>query len=246
MDKKDLPKPKIFYYFGGQSPANLASIRRNIAKKVGVHPRSNFFEQFGNDPHVFYFSYDGLKRIDHIHKNNAIVGYVVQMGEEIKPSECIELSKLEDLQDVNIETRVGEKVRILCTDAKNSRPIVAAITNEDGEEIIRSYTKEGKPCIEKGVPEFYSDLVSYKDVLNEVFIKFAEGYVPVKPFVLQTLQNILNSNGDRKLNAVKYLCDQISISLKDGVRFINDVVELGCINAYDQKGVFIRDYLINI
>lgn len=252
MNEKEQPKPSIFYYFGGQSPANLAGIRRNIAKKVGVHPRATFFEQFGNDPHVLYYSFDGLNRLDHIHRNNAIVGYIIQMGEEIKPSECVELSKLEDLQDANIETRVGEKVRVLCTDAKNSKPIVVAITDEHGEEIIRSYTKEGKPCIERGVPEFYSDLVCYENIPPQlVFIKVKTGCLtqsfPVKPFVLQTLQAILNANGTaKKLNAVKYLRGELpSLSLKTCKDFIDKAVDEGHIVAYDVNGIFVREYVID-
>ena len=177
MDKKELTKPSIFYYFGGQSPANLTSIRRSIAKKVGVHPRSAFFALFGNNPHILYYSFDGLNKLDYIRKDNAIVRYIIQMGEEIKPSECVEFSNLKDLQNANIETRIGEKVRILCTDVKNSAPVVAAITNAHDEEVIRSYTKEGKPCTDKGVPEFYSDLVCYENIPpQEVFIRLSDEF----------------------------------------------------------------------
>ena len=251
MDKKELTKPSIFYYFGGQSPANLTSIRRSIAKKVGVHPRSAFFALFGNNPHILYYSFDGLNKLDYIRKDNAIVRYIIQMGEEIKPSECVEFSNLKDLQNANIETRIGEKVRILCTDVKNSAPVVAAITNAHDEEVIRSYTKEGKPCTDKGVPEFYSDLVCYENIPpQEVFIRLSEGYppefTPVRSFVLQTLQNILNSSGTaKKLDAVKYLRTEIPISLKKGLDFIHKVVTEGHINVFDRNGIFIREYVID-
>ena len=164
MDKKEQPKPSIFYYYGGQSPVNLASIRRNIAKRVGVHPKSEFFAQFGNEPHTFYYSFDGLNRLDHLKKNTAIVGYIVQMGEEIKPSECVEFSRLEDLRDANIETRIGEKVRVLCTDAKNSKPVVAAITDENGEERIFCYAKNGKLNPDNDNAGVFYDLVCYDNI----------------------------------------------------------------------------------
>lgn len=251
MDKKEQPKPSIFYYFGGQSPANLASIRRSIAKKVGMHPKSEFFAQFGNEPHTFYYSFDGLNRLEHLKKNTAIVGYIVQMGEEIKPSAYIEFSNLKDLQDANIETRVGEKVRVLCTDAKNSKPIVVAITNEHDEEVIRSYTKDGKPCVEKGVPEFYSDLVCYENIpQQDVYIRLSEGYppeyVPIKLYVVEALVNILNgSDTGKKINAVEHLRGSIPISLKKGVEFITKAIDDGHINVFNKDGIFVREYVID-
>lgn len=250
MDKKEQPKPSIFYYYGGQSPVNLASIRRNIAKRVGVHPKSDFFAQFGNEPHTFYYSFDGLNRLDHIKKNTAIVGYIVQMGEEIKPSECVEFSKLEDLQNANIETRIGEKVRVLCTDAKNSKPVVAAITNENGEENIYCYTKDGRLNPYTSNSGVFCDLVCYENVPpQEVFIKLSEGYppefTPIRSFVLQALQNILNSSSTaKKLNAVKCLHDEIP-HLKKCKDFIDKVVDDGRIVVYDRNGIFIREYVID-
>lgn len=257
MDKKEQPKPSIFYYFGGQSPANLASIRRNIAKKVGVHPRSVFFALFGNNPHILYYSFDGLNKLDYIRKDNEIVRYIIQMGEEIKPSECVEFSKLKDLRGVNIETRIGEKVRILCTDAKNSKPVVAAITNGNGEERIFCYTNDGKLNPDNGKlnPDtgysgvFY-DLVCYENIpQQEVYIRLSEGYppefTPVRSFVLQALQNILNSSGTaKKLNAVKCLHDEIPY-LKKCKDFIDKVVDDGRIVIYDRNGIFIGEYVID-
>ena len=251
MDRKEQPKPSIFYYYGGQSPVNLASIRRNIAKRVGVHPKSDFFAQFGNEPHTFYYSFDGLNRLDHIKKNTAIVGYIVQMGEEIKPSECVEFSRLEDLRDANIETRIGEKVRVLCTDAKNSKPVVAAITNENGEESIYCYTNDGKLNPDTGNSGVFCDLVCYENVPpQQVYIKIKEGCLtesfPVKSFVLQTLQNILNSNGTaKKLNAVKCLREEVPLSLKKCKDFIDKVVDDGHIVVYDINGIFVREYVID-
>lgn len=249
MDRKEQPKPSIFYYFGGQSPVNLASIRRNIAKRVGVHPKSDFFAQFGNDPHVLYYSFDGLDRLDHIHKNNAIVRYIVQMGEEIKPSAYIDFSNLKDIRDANIETRIGEKVRILCTDVKNSAPVVAAITSEDNEEYIRFYKEDGKLSTGSDKSGVFYDLVCYENIPpQEVYIKLSEGYppqfTPVKTFTIQTLQNILNSSGTaKKLNAVKCLRDEIPY-LKKCKDFIDKVVDDGRIVVYDRNGIVIREYII--
>ena len=250
MNKKEQPKPSIFYYYGGQSPVNLASIRRNIAKRVGVHPKSDFFAQFGNEPHTFYYSFDGLNRLEHLKKNEAIVGYIVQMGEEIKPSECVEFSKLEDLRDANIETRIGEKVRVLCTDAKNSKPVVAAITDENDEERIFCYTNDGKLNPGTGHSGVFYDLVCYENIPpQEVFIRLSEGYpsefTPVRSFTLQTLQNILNGNGTaKKLNAVKCLHDEIPY-LKKCKDFIDKVVDDGRIVVYDRNGIFIKEYVID-
>ena len=250
MDKKEQPKPSIFYYFGGQSPANLASIRRNIAKKVGVHPRSVFFALFGNNPHILYYSFDGLNKLDYIRKDNAIVRYIIQMGEEIKPSECVEFSKLEDLQNANIETRIGEKVRILCTDVKNSAPVVAAITTGDGEEEIRFYNKDGKLSTGSDKSGVFYDLVCYENVPpQEVYIRLSEGYppefTPVRSFTLQTLQNILNSSGTaKKLNAIKCLHNEIP-HLKKCKDFIDKVVDDGRIVVYNRNGIFIREYVID-
>lgn len=250
MNEKEQPKPSIFYYYGGQSPVNLASIRRNIAKRVGVHPKSDFFAQFGNEPHTFYYSFDGLNRLEHLKKNEAIVGYIVQMGEEIKPSECVEFSKLEDLRDANIETRIGEKVRVLCTDAKNSKPVVAAITDENDEERIFCYTNDGKLNPGTGHSGVFYDLVCYENIPpQEVFIRLSEGYppefTPVRSFTLQTLQNILNGNGTaKKLNAVKCLHDEIPY-LKKCKDFIDKVVDDGRIVVYDRNGVFIKEYVID-
>lgn len=251
MDRKEQPKPSIFYYYGGQSPVHLASIRRNIARKVGVHPKSDFFAQFGNEPHTFYYSFDGLNRLEHLKKNEAIVGYIVQMGEEIKPSECVDASRLKNLQDFNIETRIGEKVRVLCTDVKNSKPVVVAITDENGEEYIRSYTKDGKPNPDTGNSGVFYDLVCYENIPpQEVFIRLSEGYppqfTPIRSFVLQTLQNILNSSGTaKKLDAVKYLRTEIPISLKKGLDFIHKVATEGRINVFDRNGIFVREYVID-
>ena len=250
MNKKEQPKPSIFYYYGGQSPVNLASIRRNIAKRVGVHPKSDFFAQFGNEPHTFYYSFDGLNRLEHLKKNEAIVGYIVQMGEEVKPSECVEFSKLEDLRDANIETRIGEKVRVLCTDAKNSKPVVAAITDENDEERIFCYTNDGKLNPGTGHSGVFYDLVCYENIPpQEVFIRLSEGYppefTPVRSFTLQTLQNILNGNGTaKKLNAVKCLHDEIPY-LKKCKDFIDKVVDDGRIVVYDRNGIFIKEYVID-
>lgn len=253
MDRKEQPKPSIFYYYGGQSPVNLASIRRNIAKRVGVHPNSEFFAQFGNEPHTFYYSFDGLNRLDHLKKNEAIVGYIVQMGEEIKPSECVEFSRLKDLQGVEIETRIGEKVRVLCTDAKNSKPVVAAITNENREERIFCYTNDGKLNPDTGHSGVFYDLVCYENIPpQEVFIKPTEGYPsvfnPIKSFVLQTLQNVLNSdNGDvaKKLNAVECLHNETKLSLRICSNFIQKVIDDGRIVVYDKNGAFVREYVID-
>lgn len=251
MDKKEQPKPSIFYYFGGQSPANLASIRRNIAKKVGVHPRSVFFALFGNNPHILYYSFDGLNKLDYIRKDNTIVRYIIQMGEEIKPSECVEFSNLKDLQDANIETRIGEKVRILCTDVKNSAPIVAAITTGDDKEDVRFYNKDGKLSTGSDKSGVFYDLVSYENIPpQEVYIKPTESYppeyVPIKTFAVETLVSILNGNSTpKKLNAVHHLRGAIPISLKNGVRFIDKVINDGRINVFDKNGIFIREYVID-
>ena len=40
--------------------------------------------------------------------------------------------------------RCGYSVRILCTDKKSSLPIVALITNKDGEEFVGNYNSLGK------------------------------------------------------------------------------------------------------
>lgn len=251
MDKKELPKPSIFYYYGGQSPVNLASIRRNIAKRVGAHPNSEFFAQFGNEPHTLYYSYDGLNRLDHLKKKEAIVGYIVQMGEEIKPSECVEFSRLKDLRGVNIETRIGEKVRILCTDVKNSAPVVAAITSDDGEEYIRFYKKDGKLSTGSDNSGVFYDLVRYDSIpQQEVFIKPTEGYppeyVPIKLSALEGIVNILNGNGTaKKLEAVKYLRGSIQISLKKGIEFITNAIDNGHINVYNKNDIFVKGYVID-
>lgn len=254
MDEKELPKPSIFYYYGGQSPVHLASIRRNIAKKVGMHPNSEFFAQFGNEPHTLYYSYDGLNRLEHLKKKEAIVGYIVQMGEEVKPSECVEFSKLEDLRGVNIETRIGQKVRVLCTDVKNSKPVIVAITNENDEEEVYCYTKDGKLNPDTGHSGVFYDLVCYENIPpQEVFIKPTESYppeyVPIKTFAVKTLVSILNSTDKfKKLNAIKCLHDEVPylrrclLKCKD---FIDKVMAEGRINVFDKNGIFIRDYVIN-
>lgn len=251
MDRKEQPKPSIFYYYGGQSPVNLASIRRNIAKRVGVHPKSEFFAQFGNEPHTFYYSFDGLNRLDHLKKNNAIVGYIVQMGEEIKPSECVEFSRLKDLRDANIETRIGEKVRVLCTDVKNSKPVVAAITDENGEEKVYCYTKDGKLNPDTGNSGVFCDLVSYENIPpQEVFIKPTEGYppkyVPIEIFAVEALQDILNgTDTGKRVVAVKRLREAIKMPLRESVAFIDKVVDEGHINVFDKNGIFIKEYVID-
>lgn len=250
MDKKEQPKPSIFYYFGGQSPENLASIRRNIAKKVGVHPRSVFFALFGNNPHILYYSFDGLNKLDYIRKDNAIVRYIIQMGEEIKPSAYVEFSNLKDLRGVNIETRIGQKVRVLCTDVKNSKPVIAAITDENGEEKVYCYTKDGKLNPDTGNSGVSYDLVCYENVPpQEVYIRLSEGYppqfTPIRTFTVETLVSILNGNGTaKKLNAVKCLHDEIP-HLKICKDFIDKVVTEGRINVFDRNGIFIRDYVID-
>lgn len=251
MDRKEQPKPSIFYYYGGQSPVNLASIRRNIAKRVGVHPKSEFFAQFGNEPHTFYYSFDGLNRLDHIQKNNAIVGYIVQMGEEIKPSECVELSRLKDLRGVDIETRIGEKVRILCTDVKNSNPVVAAITTEDDKENVYLYKRDGTLCTASDRSGVFCELVCYESIPpQEVYIRLSEGYppqfTPIRTSTVETLVNILNNGDDlRKLKAIKCLRGELQISLKQGAEFISKVIEKGHINVFDRNGIFIREYVID-
>lgn len=251
MNKKEQPKPSIFYYFGGQSPANLASIRRNIAKKVGVHPRSVFFALFGNNPHILYYSFDGLNKLDYIRKDNAIVRYIIQMGEEIKPSECVGFSKLKDLRGVNIETRIGEKVRILCTDVKNSAPVVAAITTGDDKEDVRFYNKDGKLSTGSDKSGVFYDLVCYENIPQQkVFIKPKEGYppefVPIELHSLESIVNILNGTGtEKKLCAVQYLRGSIPISLKDGVEFVTNAIREGRINVFDKNGIFVKEYVID-
>lgn len=250
MDKKEQPKPSIFYYFGGQSPENLASIRRNIAKKVGVHPRSVFFALFGNNPHILYYSFDGLNKLDYIRKDNAIARYIIQTGEEIKPSAYVEFSNLKDLQDANIETRIGEKVRILCTDVKNSAPVVAAITTGDDKEDVRFYNKDGKLSTGSDKSGVFYDLVSYENVPpQEVYIRLSEGYppqfTPIRTFTLETLVSILNGNGTaKKLNAVKCLHDEI-LYLKKCKDFIDKVVDDGRIVVYGRNGIVIGEYVID-
>lgn len=251
MDRKEQPKPSIFYYYGGQSPENLASIRRNIAKKVGVHPKSDFFAQFGNEPHTFYYSFDGLNRLEHLKKNTAIVGYIVQMGEEIKPSECVEFSRLKDLRDANIETRIGEKVRVLCTDAKNSKPVVAAITNENGEESIYCYTEDGRLNPDTSNSGVFCDLVCYENIPpQEVFIKPTEDYPPkyvsIKRSTLEGLVERLNRDSeDRKLIASDYLRRETQLSLKVSIDFITKIVNERRINIYDKNGIFVDKYVID-
>lgn len=250
MDKKEQPKPSIFYYFGGQSPENLASIRRNIAKKVGVHPRSVFFALFGNNPHILYYSFDGLNKLDYIRKDNAIVRYIIQTGEEIKPSAYVEFSNLKDLQDANIETRIGEKVRILCTDVKNSKPVIAAITDGNGEEKVYCYTKDGKLNPDTGNSGVFYDLVSYENIPpQEVYIRLSEGYppqfTPIRTFTVETLVSILNGNGTaKKLNAVKCLHNEIP-HLKKCKDFIDKVVDDGRIVVYGRNGIVIGEYVID-
>lgn len=41
-------------------------------------------------------------------------------------------------------TRCGYSVRILCTDKKSSLPIVALITDKNGEEFVGNYNSFGK------------------------------------------------------------------------------------------------------
>lgn len=250
MDKKEQPKPSIFYYFGGQSPENLASIRRNIAKKVGVHPRSVFFALFGNNPHILYYYFDGLNKLDYIRKDDTIVRYIIQTGEEIKPSAYVEFSNLKDLQDANIETRIGQKVRVLCTDVKNSKPVIAAITDENGEEKVYCYTKDGKLNPDTGNSGVSYDLVSYENIPpQEVYIRLSEGYppqfTPIRTFTVETLVSILNGNGTaKKLNAVKCLHNEIP-HLKICKDFIDNVVTEGRINVFDRNGIFVKEYVID-
>jgi len=42
-----------------------------------------------------------------------------------------------------VQTRDGYPARILATDVQDSHPIVAAVTRDDGKEIIRSYCSDG-------------------------------------------------------------------------------------------------------
>lgn len=60
----------------------------------------------------------------------------IKEGEEIKKEKEFDPTK-------PVQTRNGRKARILCTDRKNTYPIVALITFED-EEFYHAYTKEGK------------------------------------------------------------------------------------------------------
>ena len=58
----------------------------------------------------------------------------------------------EYLKDTSKEiiTRDGRKARIICTDAKGDRPIIALVERFDGDvEDSHSYTKDGNFCVDR-------------------------------------------------------------------------------------------------
>lgn len=58
----------------------------------------------------------------------------------------------EYLKDTSKEiiTRDGRKARIICTDAKGDRPIIALVERFDGDaEDSHSYTKDGNFCLDR-------------------------------------------------------------------------------------------------
>ena len=58
----------------------------------------------------------------------------------------------EYLKDTSREiiTRDGRKARIICTDAKGDRPIIALVERFDGDaEDSHSYTKDGNFCVDR-------------------------------------------------------------------------------------------------
>ena len=58
----------------------------------------------------------------------------------------------EYLKDTSKEiiTRDGRKTRIICTDAKGDRPIIALVERFDGDvEDSHSYTKDGNFCVDR-------------------------------------------------------------------------------------------------
>ncbi len=57
-----------------------------------------------------------------------------------------------------VKTRDGRKARIICTDANNHQPIVALITESNGHEYNRNYTKDGFYFI--GIGKSDSDLIN--------------------------------------------------------------------------------------
>ena len=57
-----------------------------------------------------------------------------------------------------VQTCDSRKARIICTDANNHQPIVALITEQDGHEYTRNYTKDGFYYIGAGRSD--SDLIN--------------------------------------------------------------------------------------
>lgn len=84
----------------------------------------------------------------------------------------------EYLKDTSKEiiTRDGRKARIICTDAKGDRPIIALVERFDGDaEDSYSYTKDGNFCVDREhivdlffVSKKYEGWVNiYRDVIKD-------------------------------------------------------------------------------
>ena len=84
----------------------------------------------------------------------------------------------EYLKDTSKEiiTRDGRKTRIICTDAKGDRPIIALVERFDGDvEDSHSYTKDGNFCVDREhindlffVSKRYEGWVNvYRDVVKD-------------------------------------------------------------------------------
>ena len=74
-----------------------------------------------------------------------------------------------------VVTRDGRNVRIICTDAKGDRPIIALVERFDGDaEDSHSYTKDGNFCVDREhiidlffVPEKHEGWINiYADINN--------------------------------------------------------------------------------
>lgn len=71
-----------------------------------------------------------------------------------------------DNPDKKITTRYGNReVRIICTDRKNIRPVVALITDSSGKEFINEYTTAGWSDVEEKYPDKYD--LFFADELTE-------------------------------------------------------------------------------
>jgi len=80
-----------------------------------------------------------------------------------------------------VQTRDGRKARIICTDANNHQPIVALITEQDGHEYTRDYTKDGFyfMCSEQSS----SDLINIPErriMWTNVYTLYADSNYPTR------------------------------------------------------------------